>query len=174
MGRYQVRIPEALDFDAMLGRMAGHCIEILKAWDLFDPSKISAASYGELDRCIRETIVPYVKTYKLCGVSNICSDHLQTTNWVNDDQVNPSPTDMIHQLFIPGGLEEFIQKMAEASLNHLTPSLRANTREQTLSILCSVFRCVLGEYVFYNPICGKTELCTCSVLAPRSPWWRRR
>jgi hypothetical protein len=174
MSRYQVRIPDSLDLDSIFGRMALHCVEILRAWDLLDPTKMSPENLEQLKQHICKAIMPYVKTYKLCGLSNICTDHLQTTNYVPDDQINSAPSDTIHQLFIPESLDEFIEKMAESTRNHLSSRLTEKSADQTMSILCSVFRCVLGEHVFFNPVCGKTELCVCSVQAPKSPWWRRK
>ena len=171
--RYQIRTPADQVIDDVIGLMAARAKEVLEAWDVFD-TKLSVQDYDRFRKEIRNILLPYVKSYKLCGVSSICLDQTRSTSLSPESHVlDANPQDMVYQLFPRKDLEDFLDELATRSCESLKPLLKPDTEQGVFSTLRLVFRCVLGDYLYFNPLCGHTELCTCSVAARSSPWWHR-
>jgi len=160
--------------DDVIGLMASKAKEVLEAWNLFD-SKLSDEHYNLFRKEIRDTIAPYVTTYKLCGISSVCLDQARSTPWSFESHaLDASPQDMVYQLFPRKELDDFLEELAIRSCDSLRPLLKSDGEQAALSILQAIFRCVLGDYLYFNPLCGHTELCSHSVVARSSPWWHKR
>jgi len=106
--------------------------------------------------------------------TKICLDQTRSTSLSPESHVlDANPQDMVYQLFPRKDLEDFLDELATRSCESLKPLLKPDTEQGVFSTLRLVFRCVLGDYLYFNPLCGHTELCTCSVAARSSPWWHR-
>ena len=173
MVRYQVRTPADQVIDDVIDLMAGRAKEVLDAWNVFS-SNLSDQDYKLFKAAIRNTLVPHVKSYKLCGVSNICVDHTKSTSISPELRASDAnPQDTVYQFFPRKELNDFLDDLAVNGFESLRKVLKPGVEEGVLSSLCIVFRCVLGDYLYFNPLCGHTELCSCSVASHSSPWWHR-
>jgi hypothetical protein len=173
MSRFQVRTPADQVIDDVIELMAARAKEVLEAWNVFS-SNLSAEDYRLFKSTIRKGLIPHIKSYKLCGISNICLDHTRTTSWSPESNaLDPSPQDTVYQFFPKKELNDFLEELAVSAYGSIQTKLKAETEQGVLSSLRIVFRCVLGDYLYFNPLCGHTELCVCSVAAHSSPWWHR-
>lgn len=172
MARYQIRTPENCLLEDVVERMAEKSWEVLEAWNVFRrPSTQEDIRHFKL--ATHQALEPYIRTYKLCGVSNVCSEKLQSTPWAFEaHSLDASPWDLVYHLFPKDGLEEFLEDLSWKALQSIRDFLKPDMETGTLSMLRIVFRYVLGEYMFYNPVCGKTDLCVYSSSAPIEPWKR--
>jgi len=172
MARYQIRAPENEVIEDIIKTMATKSWEILNAWKVFqaEPSK---EQFEGFHQAIHSRMAPYVRTYKLCGMSNICLDDCLSTPWAEKPhELDASPRDLVYHLFPAKGLEEFLKSLTESSVESIRVLLKPEAQHQTLSILEAAFRTILGEYLYFNPLCGKTELCVYSQSSPQKPWGR--
>jgi hypothetical protein len=112
-----------------------------------------------------------LKAYKLCGLSNICSEELTSTELSLDSHIlDASPTDRIFQFFVKGSVKDFIHSLTEASMVSLQVCLKPGSEDEVRGLLEVAFRDVLGEYLYNCPACGQTELCVCSQSTPIPVW----
>jgi hypothetical protein len=174
MARYQIRTPENMTINDVIFAMNARAREVLQAWNFFESSP-SGDDWDHLSSTIRGYLDLYVKNYKLCGISSICLDHVKSTPWSPDSHaLDATPQDMIYQLLPRTELDDFLKELTTRFYHALMPLLKANHEEEVVSIVQAVFQNVLAGYLYYNPLCGFTELCTYSALAYNSPVWHRR
>ena len=173
MERYQVRTPADQVIENVIELMAARAKEVLEAWDVFS-SKLSEEQYKFFKTAIRNSMIPHVKGYKLCGVSNICVDHAKSISMSPDSKaLDANPQDTVYQFFPRKDLKDFLDDLAVIGFQSIKGILKDGVEEGVISSLRIVFRCVLGDYLYFNPLCGHTELCSCSVAAHSSPWWHK-
>jgi hypothetical protein len=95
--------------------------------------------------------------------------------WGNPGQeLQAEPTDLVYHLFPGKDLEEFLNQLAEAGTQSVTPLLKKDWKHQVKSLLRTTFRTILGEYLYSNPLCGKTELCVHSTMSPQKVTGKKR
>jgi hypothetical protein len=175
MARYQIRTPENMELEDVVEQMATCAWGVLKAWDAFLPDRASEDASKRFREAIRLTLDPCVKTYKLCGLSNICVDEVKSTPWSQESHVlDASPQDLVYHLYPGANPDGFLSRLSSGSFEAIESIIKPEFKEQTLSSLRVVFREVLGLYLYYNPVCGKTELCVLSVSVPTEPWEREK
>lgn len=175
MARYQIRTPENMELEDVVDQMASCAWGVLKAWDAFLPGKVTENAYKQFREAIREALDPCVKTYRLCGLSNICVDEVKSTPWSAESHVlDAAPQDLVYHLYPGANPDGFLTRLSSGSFETLEPITRPEFKEQALSSLRVVFREVLGLYLYFNPACGKTELCALSVSSPTEPWEREK
>jgi len=174
MTRYQIRAPENEVIEDIIKTMAIKAWEILKAWNVFQ-AEPSPQHFERFHQSIYTRMAPFVKSYKLCGLSNICLDEFSSTPLAaKSHELDASPLDLVYHLFPAEGLEEFLKSLTEFAVESIGGLLKPEARHQTISILETAFRTILGEYLYSNPLCGKTELCVYSSSSPEKPWGRPR
>ena len=174
MARYQIRTTEHQLLEDIVELMSDKSWQILKAWEVFqtDPT---TQDFNRFRKSIYLKLIPAVKSYKLCGLSNICLDATEGTPWAPPSHaMDASPRDFIYNLFPGNGLEDFLDGLTEAALKSITNFINPEMLEEVHSILKTAFRTILGEYLYFNPLCGKTELCVYSMSAPQKTWGRER
>jgi hypothetical protein len=174
MARYQIRTPENMVLEDVIVQMSKQVTEVLQAWKFFQ-----VPSHEEWEHLatgvIREYFHLYVKSYRLCGISNICLDHLKTTPWSPESHVlDATPRDMIYQLLPRTELNGFLDELVTRFYHSVRMYLKPGNEEEILSTLSVVMQNVLASYLYYNPLCGLTELCTYSAVSRRAPAWMKR
>lgn len=175
MARYQIRTPEKMELEDVVEQMATCAWGVFKAWDAFLPDKGNDSAYQQFREAIRATLDPCVKTYRLCGLSNICVDEVKSTPWSQESHVlDAAPQDLVYHLYPGANPDGFLSRLSSGSFDAISSVIKPDFKEQALSSLRVVFREVLGLYLYYNPACGKTELCALSATAPTEPWEREK
>lgn len=172
MPRYQIRIPEGMEIEDFIHELSA------KAWQMLTvaPEKLSLPPqkddvYQQFRKKVLDCFVPVVKSFRLCGLSNICSEKLESTELSLDSHVlEASPTDKIYQFFIQDTLHDFLEDLSRESVLPLQPYFQENGTESATTLVHLAFHEVLGEYLYDCPTCGKTELCVCSQSAPEPVW----
>ena len=174
MPRYQIRVQEHQVLEDITEMMATKTWGILIAWQVFlkEPQSIDFENFHKsIDLHMR----PSIKSYKLCGYSNICLDETRSTPWAPPAQdLNVSPRDLIYHLFPGKGLEQFLDGLTCAAMESLLKLVKPELKEEVESLIKAAFRTILGEYLLFNPLCGKTELCVYSSSSPQRVWGRER
>ena len=174
MARYQIRTPENQIVEDVIDTLAETTWRILKAWDVFIADEASK-DFESFHAAISSEIGPHVRTYRLCGYSNICLDQAEKTEWAPAvDPVQASPRDLIYHLFPGKGLEHFLDQLVHGAMEPLQEKIKTEMIEEVRSILKTAFRAVLGQYVYANALCGKTDLCVYSSSSPQKVWGRSR
>lgn len=173
MARYQIRTPENMALEDVVDQMATCAWGVLKAWDAFLPEAATEKNYEVFHKAIHDNLDPCVKTYRLCGLSNICVDEVKSTPWSQESHVlDAAPQDLVYHLYPGANPDAFLTRLSEGSFEAIAAVTRPEFKDQALSSLRIVFREVIGLYLYYNPACGKTELCALSSTAPTEPWER--
>lgn len=174
MARYQLRVQEHLVLEDIIQIMASKTWGILLAWKVFQQEP-QAKDFDDFHKSIYLDMLPFIKSYKLCGYSNICLDEAGTTPWAPPaHDLNAYPRDLIYHLFPGKGLEQFLDGLAHAAMESLLKLVKPQLKEDIQSLIKTAFRTILGEYLFFNPLCGKTELCVYSSSAPQKVWGKGR
>ncbi|MCI0417054.1 hypothetical protein L0222_30155 [bacterium] len=174
MSRYQLRIHEDQVLKDVIQIMAAKTWGILLAWQVFRKEP-EPKDFDDFRRSIYLDMVPFVKSYKLCGYSNICLDEAESTPWAPPAHVlSASPRDLVYQLFPGNGLDQFLDGLARAAMESILRLVKPELKEEIQSLMKTAFRTILGEYLFFNPLCGKTELCVYSFSAPQKVWGKER
>lgn len=151
----------------MLHEMAESTWRILNAWAVFEVQP-NEKDFQRFARSIDHYFEHYVKAYRLCGYSNICLDEAHKTEWAPAaDSLEPSPRDFVYHLFPGKGLEFFLDGLVKAAADSVKDQIKPLLFEDVHSMMKTAFRAVLGQYVYSNPLCGKTELCVYSSSSPQ-------
>lgn len=172
MPRYQIRIPEGMEIEDLIDELAA------KSWQMLAlvPEEIALPPkkegvFKEFRTKILETLKPVIKTFRLCGLSNICSEKLESTELsLESHTLDASPTDKIFQFMIKEDLHEFTRHLSNETLDSIQPLFKVEERSKLSTLVNVAFREVIGEYLYNCPTCGKTELCVCSQAAPEPVW----
>ena len=174
MARYQIRTPDNQNIEDMIDTLAETTWRILRAWDVF-VAGTDSKDFKKFHRAISHQIDPQVRVYRLCGYSNICLDEAEKTEWAPAvDTLEASPRDLIYHLFPGKGLEHFLDRLVKEAMESLQGKIKPELIEEVRSILKTAFRAVLGQYVYSNSLCGKTDLCVYSSSSPQKVWGRPR
>jgi len=174
MARFQIRTPEHEILEDIVRAMAEKSWEILKAWKVFE-TEPDAEIHKTFNSALVTHVVPFVRSYKLCGLSNICLDSTGQGPWAPPAQeLHAEPTDLVYHLFPGKDLEEFLKQLADAGTNAIGSVLRKDWQNSVNSLLRTTFRTILGEYLYTNPLCGKTELCVYSSSSPQKVTGKKR
>lgn len=154
--------------------MAGKSWEILLAWKVFE-AEPDATLFEKFSSDLTTHIIPFVRSYKLCGLSNICLDSTGQGPWAGPAQeLQPAPMDLVYHLFPGKDLEEFLSQLAEAGTQAVGSLVKKDRKHLVNSLLRTTFRTILGEYLYTNPLCGKTELCAHSSMSPQKVIGKKR
>lgn len=175
MARYQIRTPENVTVEDVIHQMASCAWSVLRAWDAFLPSQATDTAFKHFEDGIRITLDPCIKTYKLCGLSNICLEEVKSTPWSAESHVmDAAPQDLVYHLYPGADPDGFLTRLSSGSFESIQTCVKPEFKHQTLSTLRAVFQEVMGLYLYLNPVCGKTELCIFSASAPTEPWDREK
>jgi hypothetical protein len=171
MARYQIRTPDYLE--DIITRMAEQSWLTLRTWGILEDDGTNR-DFTEFRSAIRDAIAERVRSYKLCGLSNVCIDHLKSTPWSPENHVlDANPYDRIYHLFPKTDLESFLTELTSKSLAAISKLVKPNHEGEASTMLSAIFKLVLSEYLYIDPACGKVELCVYSSSAPVSIWKKR-
>jgi hypothetical protein len=158
MRQFQVRTPLNMVIEDVF-------IEVtLRVWETIQeylkPSENTAHHYKEFRDRFCSMMIPYIRAFGLCGTSRICSSEVVGARWLDDQ-------DRIYHLVIPNNCDAFIDELAWELLIPLRPHLNDTSLSVFRLLRVTLWR-ELGAYTYYNPVCGKAELCSASL--PVNPW----
>jgi hypothetical protein len=168
MARYQIRTEEYLE--DIITKMAEQSWLTLRTWQILE-SDGTPQDFKNFRNAIRDAVADRVRSYQLCGVSDVCSDHAKRTKWSTGSHVNPY--DHIYHLFPKSDMESFLTELTTKSLPSIKKLLKADHEEEACRMLSAVFKLILSDYVYLDPVCGQPQLCTYSTLAPVSIWQKK-
>ena len=170
MARYQIRTTEYLE--DIITEMAEQGWKTLKTWSVLRPT--DEKDFLRFRTAVRQGMEARTKTYKLCGLSNICIDHLKNTSWGPDLHVlDANPYDKIYHLFPAKGLNDFLTELTVKSFSSIESLIEPDHEEEAFRMLSAVFKLVLGKYLYVDTVCGKTEFCVYSSSAPKEIWQKK-
>src|SRR5262249_20752031 len=147
MARYQIRTPADVVLGDVIDRLAGTSWRILDKWGFF-AGPTTGTDYIRFKDFVLHTLVKHIRTYRLCGLSNICSENIRSTPWASSSHsMDANPWDKIYHLF-PKTLEGLLDELTEAAITALRPVLKIEAQSDTESTLRIVFQTILGEYLY--------------------------
>lgn len=170
MSRYQIRTPEEKALEDVLNEM------VAAGWEAARPHlKVNPPNVKDREafsKSIFNTIMPYVRTFRLCGLSNICLDEVYSAplskEWA---KVDVNPWDLVYHIFYRGDAEEFVEVIGFEAVESISRLMKEDSKN-AFSDVCAALRGVLGKYLYYSPVCGRTELCVFSSSSPIAPMGR--
>jgi hypothetical protein len=168
MARYQIRTPEYLE--DIITRMAKQSWLTLRTWRVLE-SDDTVSDFNKFRTAIRDAISARVRTYELCGLSNICTDHLQATSWSSESHIlDANPYDRIYHVFPRTDLDGFLEEVTTKAIVPIAKLVKKSHEEEARAMLSAVLKLILSDYLYVDPICGKTEFCVYSSSEPTSIW----
>lgn len=171
MARYQIRTPDYLE--DIITRMAEQSWLTLRTWGVMEEDG-TTRDFTDFRAAIRDAIAARVRTYKLCGLSNVCTDHLKSTPWSPENHVlDANPYDRVYHLFPKTDLESFLDELTSKSFQEIAKLIKPDHEDEATRMLSAIFKLVLSEYLYIDALCGKVELCVYSSSAPVSIWQKR-
>lgn len=174
MSRYQLRIHENQILEDVIENMASQTWGILLAWKVFERIP-TPKDFDDFRTAIYLGMVPFIRCYELCGYSNICLDPACSTDWAPPaHDLTASPRDLVYQLFPGTGLEPFLDGLTHEAAKSIPKLIEHESRDDVQSLIRAAFRAILGEHLFLNPFCGKTELCVFSSMSPQKVLGKHR
>jgi hypothetical protein len=168
MARYQIRTEEYLE--DIVTKMAEQSWLTLRTWQILETDG-TEQDFRNFRNAIRDAIANKVRSYQLCGVSDVCSDRAKRTKWSTDSHVNPY--DRIYHLFPKSDMESFLTELTTQSLPSITKLLKVDHQDEACTMLSAVFKLILSDYLYLDSTCGQPQLCTYSTLAPISIWQKK-
>jgi hypothetical protein len=171
MARYQIRTPDYLE--DIITKMTEQSWLSLRTWGILEEDG-TTQDFAEFRAAIRDVIAARVRTYKLCGLSNVCTDHLKSTSWSPERHaLDANPYDRIYHLFPKTDLESFLAELTSKSFEAIATLVKLHHEEEATTMLSAIFKLVLSEHLYVDPLCGKVELCVYSSSAPVSIWKKK-
>jgi hypothetical protein len=158
MYRYQIRIPDSRSLEGFIEKeLTG------RAWRLLSErlgcKQLSDQNYIQFEREMFRALIPHIKRFHLCGVSEICEE---LRPFVPAEAPHQNGT--IFHLILNTPLETFLDCLTVRLLERL----RLQSKENAFAAFKLVLRSVLGQYLYLNSWCGKAQLCGYSVpINPR-------
>ena len=170
MARYQLRTPDYLE--DIITEMAEQGWKTLKIWSVLKP--MTEKDFSHFRRALRNAMATRIRTYKLCGLSNICTDHLKNTPWSPALHIlDANPYDRIYHVFPLTNLNDFLAEITSKSILSIERLIDPDQEEEACTMLSAIFKLVLGKYLYVDPVCGKTEFCVYSSSAPTEIWQKK-
>lgn len=171
MARYQIRTPDYLE--DIITRMAEQSWLTLRTWGIMEEDG-TTRDFSDFRAAIRDALAERVRTYELCGLSNVCTDHLKSTPWSPENHVlDANPYDRVYHLFPKADLESFLAEVTSKSFEAIAKLIKQNHEDEACTMLSAIFKLILSDYLYVDPLCGKVELCVYSSSAPVSIWKKR-
>jgi hypothetical protein len=171
MARYQIRTPDYLE--DIITSMAEQSWLTLRTWGILEDDG-TTRDFTEFRAAIRDAFAARVRTYKLCGLSNVCTDHLKSTSWSPENHVlDANPYDRIYHLFPKTDLESFLAEVTSKSSEAIAKLLKPHHEDEATTMLSAIFKLILSEHLYVDSLCGKVELCVYSSSAPISIWKKK-
>jgi hypothetical protein len=170
MARYQLRTPDYLE--DIITEMAQQGLKTLKIWTGL--KNTDDKEFRTFRKAIRNAMEERIRTFRLCGLSNICTEHLRSTEWSHDSHVlDANPYDRIYHLFPSTNLEDFLSELTSKSILSVKKILIPEHEEEACALVSAIFKLVLGRHLYIDPVCGKTQLCWYSSSAEKNIWQKK-
>lgn len=160
MMRYQIRTPENMTIEDYVREVAEEGWRSLQPF--LDLSRVQPWDKRHFSEQVRLTTMEYVRTFDLCGTDPLCSDEVEGGPWLDFGD---------HIYHLMGNADTFVDDMTFASLETVQPLLMPFVRRRAFMKLQATFRRTVHEYLYYNAMCGKAEMCKRSRSI--SPWNHR-
>jgi hypothetical protein len=84
--------------------------------------------------------------------------------------LDANPYDRIYHLFPVTDLDGFLTEVTSKTISAITNILKPDHEKEANSMLSAVLKLILSQYLYVDPVCGKTELCVYSSSAPTNIW----
>jgi hypothetical protein len=138
---------------------------VKNAWEVakkyFDAGKIQPEDFSDFEAETRNGFQPFIGAYDLCGSSTECADEVEGAPWLDYD-------DQIYHLILPNTFAEFIGQLSYFSFHSVRHLAKPGLEELVHEVIAGVFRRHLAEYTYFNPICGRADICNDSRAI--NPW----
>jgi hypothetical protein len=166
MFRYEIRIPARMQLQDIMEEIASEAWIILN--HRFEEEEL-AGQYKKFKNQVRRTMTPYLERFYLCGTSDICTDEARKVFGDHkSDWSSPGPETRIYHLMLPGTLKEFLDELTSKALKSTKNLINEKGHQKARAALTLAFRSAMGKYLYYNPWCGKAQICRYSF--PIDPW----
>ena len=162
MPRYQFRLPKEKTLDTVLNSI------VESAWSLiqprFDLARLQPEDFDDFRSSVRMGIKPYVCAFDLCGMVDECSDEIEGAPMMDQEE-------RIYHFIVPGSFSEFVSGLSISAFYSIKHLARRGDEESMRASIELAFRHGISQSLFYNPVCGRIDLCNES--KGMDPWKER-
>jgi hypothetical protein len=170
MKRYQIRTPQGWTIEDVIEEMAGKGWDAIKDQLDFSDCRSTLKIYRRFQHSLHRSLVPQLRAFRLCGIDEVCLDLVESAPLADRvDMFGVSPWDFICHLFLPVNLEDFLNEVTREGIDAVQELVKTGKKEMAFDSLRKVLKDVLGDYIYWNPVCGKAEICTRSTPIPVCP-----
>lgn len=155
----QLRIPGNRTIEDMVSVLSLAILESIKRE--LDSMEVPFDSYHALEGRIITALSPYVRAFDACGSDPVCQEGVQ-------GKPMPDAGDRIYMLHLPSGLNPLVEGIMTEVLESVRLSLDASAAASLNARVLSSLQRELDRYAYWNPACGREEVCRTS--HPVSPW----
>lgn len=159
MPRYQLRTVKEENLERIVHSMVEHAWYTAKEY--FDFRKLQPEDFTDFKDQTRRSLRPYLAAFDLCGMAFECSGEVEGAPLLNDE-------DRIYHLIVPENFSQFVSEVsaqAFRSIKHLALPGKLSALQLAIE---HAFQRRLREHIYYNPACGKIDIC--NVSQPVNPW----
>lgn len=139
-----------------------------KAWRVIEPQlnlkNLQSEDFNDFESAFRNGLSSYLCAFDLCGFSPECSDEIEGAPMVDHD-------DHIYHLVLPGPFTELVSGLSFSVFHSIKHLAKPGDEGFILAALESTLRHELAQSLYYNPVCGRIDLCNES--RPLDPWFDR-
>jgi hypothetical protein len=161
MPRYQIRTTKNEGLEKLFSEVVD------KAWtaasQYFDPRQMQPEDRDDFISATRTSLRPYISTFDLCGLGTECADEIEGGPWLDYE-------DHVYHLVVPDTFNEFVHQLALSAFHTIQHLPKKNSDQSAYEAIENVFRREFAEHLYYNPACGRIDLCSDS--RPVNPWKR--
>jgi hypothetical protein len=160
MEQYQIRINENFTIENLFDKLS------LRSWTMIQkdvkPIKLTIQTYKKLSEKIREGLECHIDRYDVCGTSCFCNETTLSKPLSSDWDLDfIESTDKIYQLFVRTTFDQFIDELADTLTETLATEISFGRHDKVQTVLATVLKCVLGDYIYWNSLCRVSNRAVC-------------
>lgn len=159
MIQMQLRVPGNQTIEDLISVLSLTVLESMKRE--LDSMEVPFDSFRALEVRLKEAMMPYVRAFESCGSDPVCTQGIH-------GKTIPDPRDRIYMLHLPTGLTPLLEAVMTEVLESVRCSLDHRTLDSLHQRMFWSLRRELDQYTYWNPFCGKEEICRSS--HPMDPW----
>jgi hypothetical protein len=150
MPRYQFRISKQQKLDTVLDLIFERTWGAIEPY--FESKNLQLFDFNDFRSFVKMELVPYLCAYNLCGTSVECTDEIEGAPFIDRE-------DTIYHLITPDTFSELVSRLSISAFHTIRHVVRPGQEGPLRSALEQSFRRELSQNLYYNPVCGRIDLC---------------
>jgi hypothetical protein len=160
MEEYQIRLSENLTLENLYDKLSLRCWTMIQKE--IKPHHLTLQTYRKLAESLQQALGIYIESNDICGNSCICNETTMSKPLSPAAELDTIETsDKIFQFFVPDSFDGLIEEVADDLTDNLKNVISFGKSEKVHTILSTVLKCVLGDYIYWNSLCRASKRSVC-------------